>query len=80
MMRRMMFQADDELLGRAKRRASERGVSVAQVVREALEAELGAGDKAPPPVSIIGIGSSDRRDLSSLAADDVYEPEPWVSS
>lgn len=79
-MRRMMFQADDELLARAKRRADERGVSVAQLVRDALEKELGNAGQTPPSVTIIGIGRSTRSDLSRLASDDVYEPEPWVSS
>ena len=75
-----MFQADDELLARAKRRADERGVSVAQLVRDALEKELGNAGQTPPPVTIIGIGRSNRTDLSRLASKDVYEPEPWVSS
>jgi hypothetical protein len=79
-MRRLMFQADDELLARAKRRASERGVSVAQVVRDALEKELGENTQAPPRMTIIGAGRSRRPDLSTLASEDVYEPEPWVSS
>ena len=79
-MRRMMFQADDELLARAKRRADERGVSMAQLVRDALEKELGNAGQTPPPVTIIGIGRSNRTDLSRLASKDVYEPEPWVSS
>ncbi len=79
-MRRMMFQADEELLAKAKRRATERGVSVAQVVRDALEAELGSSGQAPPHVSIVGIGASERTDLSTLAAEDVYEPDPWASS
>lgn len=79
-MRRMMFQADDELLARAKRRADERGVSLAQLVRDALEKELGNAGQAPPPVTIIGIGRSNRSDLSRLASEDIYEPEPWVSS
>jgi predicted DNA binding CopG/RHH family protein len=78
--RRMMFQADDELLSRAKRRASERGVSVAQLVRDALEKELGDSGKVPPPVTIIGVGRSARTDLSRVASEDFYEPEPWVSS
>ena len=76
----MMFQADDELLARAKRRADERGVSLAQLVRDALEKELGNAGQTPPPVTIIGIGQSNRSDLSTLASEDVYEPEPWVSS
>lgn len=76
----MMFQAEDELLARAKRRANERGVSVAQVVRDALEKELGENVEAPPRMTIIGAGRSGRTDLSALASEDVYEPEPWVSS
>ena len=76
----MMFQADDELLARAKRRADERGVSVAQLVRDALEKELGSAGQTPPPVTIIGIGRSNRSDLSRLASEDAYEPEPWASS
>ena len=78
--RRMMFQADDELLARAKRRAGERGVSVAQLVRDALEKELGDSGQVPPPARIIGVGRSERTDLSRLASEDLYEPEPWVSS
>jgi hypothetical protein len=76
----MMFQADEELLARAKRRASERGVSIAQLVRDALEKELGDGSQAPPPAKVIGAGRSERTDLSRLASEDAYEPEPWVSS
>ncbi len=76
----MMFQADDELLAKAKRRASERGVSVAQLVRSALEKELGDGGQSPPKLTIIGVGGSERTDLSTLAHGDAYRPEPWVSS
>ncbi|MGI8559167.1 MAG: CopG family transcriptional regulator [Solirubrobacteraceae bacterium] len=79
-MRRMMFQADDELLARVKRQASARGVSAAQLVRDALEKELGDSGTVPPPVTIIGVGRSERTDLSALAGEDAYEPEPWVSS
>ncbi len=77
--RRMMFQADDELLARAKRRASERGVSVAQLVRDALEKELADGGQTPSPATIIGVGRSERTDLSRLASEGLYEPEPLVS-
>lgn len=81
MMQRLMIQAEPELVERAKRRARERGVSVAQIVREAMEHELGepAGDEQPP-LSIIGIGCSGRSDLSRLASEDIYEPAPYRSS
>lgn len=79
MMQRLMIQAEPELVERAKRRASERGVSVAQVVREALEHELGAApqEPIPPPLRCIGAFSSGRGDLSRRASEDEYEPEPF---
>src|SRR5271169_4287172 len=67
MMQRLMIQAEPELVERAKRRARERGVSVAQVVREALEHELGVDDveePLAPPLSCIGAFASGRGDLS----------------
>jgi hypothetical protein len=78
MMRRLMIQAEPELIERAKRRARERGVSVAQVVRDAMERELGdAQERIPPPLNCIGIGRSGRGDLSRRASEDEYEPEPF---
>jgi hypothetical protein len=79
MMQRLMIQAEPELVERAKRRARERGVSVAQVVREAMERELGSSDeeRVPPPLKCIGILRSGRSDLSRLASEDIYEPEPF---
>ena len=76
-MRRLMIQADEALLERARRRAAERGVSIAQLVREALERELGP-DLQPAPHSLAGF-SSGRGDLSRRAGDDEYEPPPWRS-
>lgn len=78
-MRRIMIQADQSLVDRAKRRAAERGVSVAQIVREALERELGPA--APvPDVRCAGAFASGRGDLArraSTAGD--YEPPPFRS-
>jgi len=83
MMQRLMIQAEPELVQRTKRRARERGVSVAQVVREAIERELGStaeDERIPPPLSCIGAFRSGRSDLSRLASGDIFEPEPWRSS
>ncbi|HSZ70930.1 MAG TPA: hypothetical protein VK756_11290 [Solirubrobacteraceae bacterium] len=76
-----MIQAEPELVERAKRRAAERGTSVAQFVRDAMEHELGSGEdeRIPPPLTCIGAFSSGRSDLSELANGDFYEPDPWVS-
>lgn len=71
-----MIQADERLLERARQRAVERGVSVAQVVREALERDLGS-EQSPPPLTSIGVIQSERGDLSDRASEDEYEPEPY---
>ena len=72
-----MIQADERLLERARRRAAERGVSVAQVVREALERDLGYEDVPPRPLVCIGAVSSSEGDLSRGASDDQFEAEPY---
>ena len=82
-------KVDAELLERARRVADERGVAVPQLVRDALEHEL--AETAPnsaqtrqaeeeaeqPPLTCIGAFSSGRGDLSKLASEDVFEPEPF---
>lgn len=82
-------EVDAKLLERARRVADERGVAVPQLVAEALEHELGQSgpntdlpgqakdEGAPPPVTCIGAFSSGRGDLSKLASEDVFEPEPF---
>jgi hypothetical protein len=80
MMQRLMIQAEPELVERAKRRAAERGVSVAQLVREALEHELSAPEEPiPPPLTCIGAFDSGRSDLSELASDHIFMPRSWRS-
>jgi len=81
MMQRLMIQAEPELVERAKRRAAERGVSVAQVVREALEHELDSPEEEqiPPPLTCIGVFDSGRSDLSELASDHIFMPRSWRS-
>jgi hypothetical protein len=75
----MMIQADEALLDRARRRAADRGVSVAQLVREALEREL--GPSAPPPdircAGAFGSGTGDLARRASRGTD--YEPPPFRS-
>ncbi len=72
-----MIQADEELLRRARRTAARRGVSIAQLVREALERELGP-ERQPQPLST-GMFRSKTGDLSERASRDEYEPDPPVS-
>lgn len=78
-MRRMMIQADEALLDRARRRAADRGVSVAQLVREALERELGPATP-PPEVRCAGVFGSGKGDLARRASEGIdYEPPPFRS-
>lgn len=71
-----MIQADERLLERARNRASERGVSVAQVFRDALERDLG-DESPPPPLTCVGTVRSELGDLSHRASNGEYEPEPY---
>lgn len=76
-MKRIMIQADEALLRRARRAAARRGVSIAQIVRDALEREVGGG-RQPPPLST-GRFRSTEGDLSERAGRDEFEPDPPVS-
>ena len=66
---------DAGLLERARRVAGERGVGVSQFVREALEHEMGGAEQ--PAVTCMGAFRSGRGDLSKLAGEDAFEPEPY---
>ena len=73
-----MIQADEALLERARQVAKDRGVSVAQVVRAALEREVGPPARQPD-IKSAGAFDSGRGDLSRRAADDEYAPPPFRS-
>jgi hypothetical protein len=82
-------EVDAELLERARQAADERGVAVPQLVRDTLEHELAElvpssgqarqteDEGEQPPLTCIGAFSSGRGDLSKLASEDVFEPEPF---
>lgn len=63
-MQRTTIMAEPETLERLRALARERGVSFAEVAREALQAK--AAEYRPRP-SCFGIGSSGRRDVSERA-------------
>lgn len=77
------------LLERVRHLADARGISVQQLVHDALEHELAASppgtgttgqsrdEGEQPPFSCIGAFRSGRSDLSTLASEDVFEPEPF---
>lgn len=70
-MRRVMIQAEEDLLRRARELARRRGISFPQLVRNALARELGLSASRGGPGSIGAIdsgGAGARRD---------YRPDPW---
>ncbi len=77
-MKRVMIQADERLLERARQRAADRGVSLAQVVRDALERDLGA-PFTPPELTSVGSFDSGVGDLARQADADGYRPPPFRS-
>ena len=76
-MRRFIVQADDDLIRRVKKRAAQRRVSVAEVVRDALEQALGDPERRPVPLSI-GKFSSGRPNNDSERASYEYVAEPYA--
>ena len=73
--RRTTIVAPEELLDRLQTIAHERGVSMACLIREAMEEK--ARSHWPKPKSI-GIGDSGRTDVSQLASDwRQFEPRSW---
>lgn len=62
------------LLERLRVTAAERGVSMAELVREALEEKL--ADSRPTP-RCLGIGASGLHDTARRASDERPEPRTW---
>ena len=76
-MKRFVLQADDGLLERAREVAHERGVSIAQVVRDALEKEVGP-TRTRSRSRLIGAFESGERDNARKASRTArVPPRPW---
>lgn len=73
-MERTTLSIPGPLLERLRVAAAERRVSMAELVREALEAKLGA--LRPTPRSL-GIGASGQQHTARAISDERPEPRPW---
>jgi hypothetical protein len=73
-MRRTTIVAPDELLERLRREAIDREVSLATVIREALEEKARA---YRPKARSLGIGDSGRTDIARRTAEEPAIPHPW---
>ncbi len=73
-MERTTLTLPPELRGRLRRLAAERGVSMATIVREAIDEKLAT---ARPRPRSIGSGASGKADIARRSADELAEPRTW---
>ena len=73
-MDRTTISLDVETRTRLRRIAADRGVSMATLIREAIDASI--EQHAPRPRSL-GVGASGTADTARLAGDERPEPRPW---
>ncbi len=73
-MQRTTLMLPADLRDRLRRIAAERGVSMATVVREALEETVA---RARPTPRSLGIGASGSTDTARRTASERPEPRPW---
>ncbi len=76
-MKRTTVKIPDELDARLRHEAARRGVTIAEVTREALEAHLGDGDIKPGRRRLLstGAGNSGETDISSRI-EEILRAEP----
>ncbi|MFN8525582.1 MAG: CopG family transcriptional regulator [Chloroflexota bacterium] len=90
-MKRTSVSAPEDLLERLRSLATRRGVSLAEVIREAMEAkvvgdgeETSKGGAQAPEARLkprsIGMFRSGHTDTARLAGEHSIEPPPWRSS
>jgi hypothetical protein len=73
-MNRTTFTLDDDVRRRLRRIAAERGVSMATIIREAIDEKVEG--LAPKPRSL-GVGASGARDTARRTAEERPEPRAW---
>jgi len=73
-MQRTTIVAPDDLLERLRRMAAERGTSMADLIREALEDKVRT--HRPRPRSL-GMGASGRSDTAQRAGEERAVPRSW---
>jgi hypothetical protein len=64
MMTRTQLSFDSEMLSRARRRAGELGVSLAEYVRRLVAADLGGPSPQASPEAVFDLGASARSDVA----------------
>lgn len=73
-MSRTTITIDDEVRRRLRRIAAERGVSMATIIREAIDEKA---DRLPPRPRSLGIGASGTADTARRSGEERPEPRSW---
>jgi predicted transcriptional regulator len=73
-MERTTLMLPDETRDRLRRIAADRGVSMATIIREAIDEKV---ERTHPRPASIGVGSSSTSDTSRRTAEERAEPRSW---
>ena len=73
-MNRTTFTIDDETRRRLRRVAADRGVSMATIIREAIDEKV---ERLAPMPRSLGIGASGTADTARRSGDERPEPRSW---
>lgn len=73
-MYRTTFTLDDAVRRRLRRVAADRGVSMATIIREAIDEKV---DRLAPKPRSLGVGASGASDTARRSADERPEPRAW---
>jgi len=74
-MHRTTIVASEQLIAQLRRLAAERGTSMAELIREALEEKVGTS--RPPRPRSLGSGASGYADTARRAGDERPVPRTW---
>jgi hypothetical protein len=64
MISRTQITLESEMYNRARRRASERGVSLAEYVRQLVARDLGGSKRSVNPAAVFDLGASGQSDIA----------------
>ena len=73
-MSRTTITIDDDIRKRLRRIAAERGVSMATIIREAIDEKV---DRLAPKPRSLGVGASGMTDTGRRSAEERPEPRSW---
>lgn len=73
-MDRTTFTIDDDARRRLRRLAADRGVSMATIIREAIEEKI---ERSAPRPRSLGVGASGVADTARRTADERPQPRSW---